>query len=42
MSREALIDRTCAVLDVVFTDETWYPLSLNTCDLRSLRLLSND
>lgn len=40
MSRAGSGDRTCAVLDVTFTDEAWYPLSLNTCDQRSLRLLS--
>ena len=40
MSWETVGDRTCAVLDVDFTDETWYPLSLDTCDQRSLSLLS--
>jgi hypothetical protein len=40
MSREALTDRTCAVVDVTFSDENWYPLSLDTCDQRSLALLS--
>lgn len=42
MSREALNDRTCAVVDVTFSDETWYPLSLDTCDQRSLALLSTN